>query len=111
MADDRIPQAPRGLKTAGKRLWRTTLEAFELTEHELSLLREACRNVDLLDDLQAVIDREGVLDESPQGRRAHPAVVELRQQRLVFARLVAQLGIPVDDEDGPRGGRRGRGRS
>lgn len=62
-------------------------------------LREACRTADGLEDLQAVVDRDGVIDDSPHGRRAHPALVELRQQRIAFARLVAQLGLPVGDQD------------
>lgn len=90
---------PRGLKAAGRRLWRATVDEFELAEHELGLLREACRTADALDALQAVLDRDGVIDESPQGRRAHPALVELRQQRITFARIIAQLGIPIGDED------------
>ena len=32
-------------------------------------------------------------------KRAHPALVELRQQRIAFACLVAQLGLPVGDQD------------
>jgi hypothetical protein len=70
-----------------------------LDEHELGLLREACRTADSLDALQAVVNRDGVLDVTPQGRRAHPALVELRQQRICYARLVAQLGLPSGDED------------
>lgn len=93
------PAVPRGLKSAGRRLWESTVEEFDLAEHELGLLREVCRTADALDALQVVVDRDGVLDESAQGRRAHPALVELRQQRITFARLVAQLGIPAGDED------------
>lgn len=92
--------APKGLKASGRQLWKSILADFELDEHELGLLREACRTLDSLDALQAVIDRDGVLDESPQGRRAHPALVELRQQRITFARLVAQLRLPADEEAG-----------
>jgi hypothetical protein len=98
-----VPTAPRGLKAAGRRLWRRTVDEFVLAEHELILLRELCRTADVLDVLQAQIDADGVLDESPQGRRAHPALVELRQQRAEFRRILAQLSIPLgeqaDDED------------
>ncbi|MBU9764749.1 terminase [Mycobacterium sp. TNTM28] len=114
MADDEHP-VPRGLKAAGRRLWRSTVGEFVLAEHELALLLQVCRTADACDALQAIVDADGVLDESPQGRRAHPALVELRQQRAIFSRLIAQLGIPVgaesdeldDDDDQPRRGRRG----
>jgi len=40
--------------------------------------------------------------------RAHPALPELRQQRIALARLVASLGLPtgVVDEDQPKRQRR-----
>lgn len=38
-----------------------------------------------------------MLNESLQGVRAHPALVELRQQRMAFTKLVAALAIPADD--------------
>lgn len=97
---------PRGLKAAGRRLWRSTVAEFVLAEHELALLLQVCRTADACEALQGHIEADGVLDESPQGRRAHPALVELRQQRTVFARLIAQLGIPVGEESNDQGGRR-----
>lgn len=96
---EKKPSAPRDLKVGGRRLWRSTVDEFELEEHELGLLREACRTADALDALQGAVDADGVLDESPHGRRAHPALVELRQQRICFARLIAQLGLPVGDQE------------
>ena len=37
---------------------------------------------------------------SPQGLRAHPALVEARQQRVTLAKLVASLRIPLDESEG-----------
>ena len=98
------PRMPAGLTGSGRSLWRSTVAQFELEEHELALLREACRVADAIDKLQAAVDRDGVLDESSQGVRAHPALVELRQQRLCFAKLLAALAIPAADESGSRKG-------
>ena len=109
MADAKHP-LPQGLKASGRRLWRSTVDGFELDEHELVLLREACRTADGIDALQAAVDSDGVLNEGSQGLRVHPALVELRQQRIVFARLTAQLGMPSGDEDAPSvGGKARRG--
>lgn len=96
MAERSIELIPSGLKDSGAALWRSTADAFELAPHELATLREVCRTADAIDALQAVVDRDGVLNESPQGVRAHPALVELRQQRLAFTKLVAALSIPAD---------------
>ncbi len=84
------------------------LAGFELDEHERTLLLQACRTADLLDSLETTVDAEGVMAESSQGIRVHPAVVELRQQRIAFARLLAALNVP-SGEEGPAqsGGARG----
>ncbi|KZF00879.1 terminase [Rhodococcus sp. EPR-157] len=96
MAGRPARKAPTGLKRRGAALWRSMTTAFDLEQHELTTLREVCRTVDAIDALQAVVDRDGVMNESAQGVRAHPALVELRQQRLALTKLVAALAIPAD---------------
>lgn len=91
------PSAPRGLKATGKGLWSWYASNFMLSEGELAVLRELCRTADGLDQLQAAVDRDGVLAESSQGVRVHPALVELRQQRITFARL--QAALKVDENE------------
>jgi hypothetical protein len=49
---------------------------YELDEHELALLREAVRSVDLLDLLDEEFRRAAPIVVNPQGPRAHPAAVE-----------------------------------
>lgn len=93
-----IPKPPKGLRTSGRRLWADVLGDYELTEHELTVLREACRTADSLDDLQAQLDTDGIMSESSQGSRVHPALVELRQQRITLARLFAALHMPTGEE-------------
>lgn len=70
---------------------------FELEEHELALLVEAVRTVDLLDVLDARVRAEGPMLTGPQGERAHPAAVEARQQRIALARLLAALRLPAGE--------------
>lgn len=102
-----VPEPPTGLREGGRRLWTATVERFDLAEHEQVVLLEACRTVDLLDQLQHLVDTEGPVLPWGDGSRAHPAAVEARQHRVVLARLVASLGIPVEDPDRtqPRGAR------
>lgn len=95
-----VAPAPRGLKTSGKALWRAVQEDYALDQHELTILREACRTADGIDALQAVLDREGTMSESSQGVRVHPVLPELRQQRIAFARLITALRIPAGETDG-----------
>lgn len=84
------------------------LTDFELAEHETTVLREACRTADSIDSLQTVLEQEGPMSETSQGRRVHPALVELRQQRIALARLFAALRIPLGEvEDAGRTQHRG----
>ena len=107
-----VPRPPTGLRRSGRALWRAVLTDYELDEHETTILREACRTADSLDDLQALLDVEGLMSESSQGARVHPALVELRQQRVTFARLLTALRIPTGETSAigrtqHRGGPRG----
>lgn len=98
-------------QTPGERLRAAVVELCDLVEHERLLLAEAALTADLCADLQRALDAGGPLVEGPQGLRAHPAAVELRQQRVTLARLLAALRVPVDDDGsvtaGPRLQRRG----
>jgi len=79
---------PRG---RGRRLWRQVLAGLELDSHELGLLTETCRTLDLLDTLAELAGEHGLL--TPDGRMA-PYVVEGRLQRIALSRLVASLRLP-----------------
>lgn len=59
-----------------------------------------------------LLDAEGLMSETSPGPRIHPALVELRQQRVTFARLLTALRIPNGETVGgsraqTRGGARG----
>jgi hypothetical protein len=101
-------ETPVGLGWSGRKLWEATVVDFELSVHETGLLLQACRTLDSLDVLQARLDSDGTMVESPQGLRAHPALPELRQQRIALARLLAALGLPtgVEDDQAPKRQRR-----
>lgn len=97
---DRIPAAPRGCGAAGRKLWRSVIAEYELEQHEMALLERACRVADTCADLQAVVDREGVMSANRFGDSiAHPALVELRQESIVLARLIVALRVPLGEED------------
>jgi hypothetical protein len=96
-------KTPKGLKSAGRRLWRAVVADYELEEHESALLLEAARTVDLLDELAGIVEAEGPLLDG----KIHPAVVEARQMKIALARLSAALRLPAGDEgDNQQGARR-----
>lgn len=97
-ADDTGPARPTpdDLGPAGARLWRAVFDRFDMEDHEAEVLRQACTTADAITALDAVVAVEGVMGETSQGPRAHPALVEARQQRLALARLIASLRLPAD---------------
>lgn len=114
---DTRPRPPSGTSASGRRLWTDVLDKYELEEHELALLREMTRTVDLLDALAARVAEDGLMVPGPGLMpRVHPAIVESRQLRIALARLSASLRLPAGEEgDQPkhlrrpqrRGGARG----
>ncbi len=94
------PPSPKGTGPSGRRLWRSILGRFDLEEHESALLRELVRVVDRLDQLDAMLDAEGlVVPGGAAGPKIHPAATEARQLAIAQARLTTALRIPVGDEE------------
>ena len=105
MADTaKIPPPPPGTRAGGRRVWDDVLGKWECDAHERAVLASVVRTIDLIDALDATIRADGHMDSSG---RVHPAVVEVRQQRLVLARLTASLRLPEDDAGTVRPQRRG----
>jgi hypothetical protein len=105
MTKRQVP-VPRGTGCNGRKLWADVLGKYELEQHELALLREMVRCVDLLDGLHRIASKEGLMVEGPHGSKPHPAVTEARQARIALARLTAALRLPAGDEDDSAAGRR-----
>jgi hypothetical protein len=49
--------------------------------------------------LTAIVECEGVITDSPHGRRANPALIECRQQELKLARLMRVLKLEFGEQD------------
>lgn len=108
MSDLKVPRAPAGFRASGRRMWSDVLGKYELEEHELALLREMCRTVDLLDSCDEQVRNDGLMVPGPGGvPRVHPAAVEGRQLKIALARLSASLRLPAGEEgDEQQGARR-----
>lgn len=65
------------------------------------MLEEASRCQDRIKQLREVVHREGVTANSAQGLKAHPALVEERNQRKLVGQLLASMRLPgLDEEQG-----------
>lgn len=94
MRDHPLPSPPRGCGAAGMTLWDAVVGLCVLEAHELIVLAEVANVADTLASLRATVAATGLLDEA--GKVA-PAVVELRLQRLLLLRMLADLNVPADD--------------
>jgi hypothetical protein len=95
-------RAPKGLGPAGRAVWRSIADRFDLEDHEAQVLGLAARAADRAEALRAVVDDLGLMTTTADGTpKLNPAVAELRQVELEVARHIASLRVP-DSETGAR---------
>jgi P27 family predicted phage terminase small subunit len=95
------PAAPKGLGRRGRRFWRTVQAAYVLDPAETEVLVEVCRLLDRSEQLQELLDRDGLEVTGSTGQtRVHPALGQQRALQALLAKLLAQLDLPDDDGAG-----------
>lgn len=78
----------------GAQLRADVLAGWELEPHEVEVLAEACRALDTIDALAAVVAADGPTITTASGVVAvHPAIQETRLQEAIVARLLASLNL------------------
>lgn len=76
-------------------MWRETTKIYTFRPDELRVLEEACREVDLVDDLAAALVGAPRLVKGSQGQQViNPIISELRQHRNCVASLLKWLKLP-----------------
>jgi hypothetical protein len=99
MTSPRRPRRPRRLQAAGRALWDEITAEFELGPAEIQILTRACRCADVIESLEAdLAGSDLILKRNGKPDRSSPVLVEMRLQTLVFARLLASLRLPGDDD-------------
>ncbi len=94
-----IPRTPAGLSRRGKTLWKSVVAGFELSEGEHALLLEACRCLDDIERLQEAVAGAPMTTIGSRGQEVvHPLRAELRSERLLLAKLLSQLDVPMPNE-------------
>lgn len=101
----KITSAPTGLRGSGRRLYLSVTGDFELSDHELARLVEACHVMVTIEALRKIVADDGMVISGSQGDRVHPAVAEIRAQQLALSRILSALDIPMPGEDSKPTGR------
>lgn len=92
-------QVPEGLAARGRRFWSNVAEVYDLGEGERELLEEACRALDLADQLHRVVLVDGPMTTGSRGQKvAHPALNQLHSIRNVLAKLLSSLDFPAESK-------------
>lgn len=108
MVDRRKTPAPKNLGTRGLRFWNKVTGMYKLRPDELVVLEDACREMAMIDQLEAAMKDEPMIMSGSMGQPVvNPLVPELRQHRATLKALLAQLKLPDQSEDavsaeGPR---------
>lgn len=94
---------PVDLGSRGGALWDQITGRYDLRPDELATLADACREADIIEELQAQFETRDLITTGSMGQDvAAPHVSEIRQHRVVLTNLLKQLKLP--DEDGGRAG-------
>jgi hypothetical protein len=85
-------RAPAGLSPASRAWFRQVVDEYAPSLGEIKLLEVACRARDRAEQCRAVVDKDGpsVTDRFGQVK-AHPLLVEERQQRDLQRRALSSL--------------------
>lgn len=87
-------KTPAKLEGSAK-LWKSITSTYGLRPDELRLLEDCCREMDIIDRLQAEVDDNGVTVSGSMGQTViHPAIQEIRQHRNVLKQMLAKLALP-----------------
>lgn len=104
MADRRKTPAPKNMGTRGLRFWNRITSAYELRADELVVLEDACREMKMIDLLEAALSGDSMTKRGSQGQPViNPIIPELRQHRATLKALLATLKLP-DEAEGAEGG-------
>lgn len=92
-------KAPPGLGPKGKQFWKRVQAEIPLEEaHDLERLRLACTTLDDIEEAEKAIRAEGRYLKNRFGElRENPALKTVRDSRVVFCRIVRELGLDLED--------------
>ncbi|OMC55383.1 hypothetical protein A5747_13400 [Mycobacterium sp. IS-836] len=83
-----------GLGEAGQALWDEVSKDRELSVPHKTLLLNACRIADRLDEIDKEIPRRGLTDVNKQGTEIiNPLIPEQRQQLAALSAILTRMGF------------------
>jgi len=102
----KIPRAPTGLQTPGKKFWKKVMSEYEMdVSPDIQRLFLASRCLDEIAECEKIVQAEGrfVLDRCKQ-QKEHPASKAIRDNKVLFCRIIRELGLDlaIPEDSRPR---------
>ena len=98
---ERRPNAPAGLGTEGKKLWKEIVGTFDVVEeaHKRRILFDACRTADLIDRLDTAMNDQPLTAKGSMGQLViHPLIAQVQASRMQLSQLLSRLNFgPLED--------------
>ena len=91
-----MKKPPKELEASGRKFWRQVTGDFDLTEfHHKELLFQASCCLDRIETAREAVEKDGkafISDRFGQ-LREHPALKVEKENRILFSRLLRELGL------------------
>jgi|LQYC01.1.fsa_nt_gi P27 family predicted phage terminase small subunit len=100
-------KTPGDLKKTGKNFWKKVLSEYELTEtHDLERLKMAARCLDNLFEAEERVKVDGMFITNRYGSTVeHPGMKTVKDMRLLFVKIIRELGLDLAVSDSRPPGR------
>ena len=88
---------PKGLKKRGAAFWQSQMkETIFEDSHDLERLEMACKILDENTEAEKTLKQDGMFVKDRYGSlKEHPAVKVIRDNRIIFCRIVRELGLDL----------------
>ena len=92
------------LSKSSRKFFLKIMNQFELEDHHLEILSKACECIDRINEARLRIDKDGPYFKDRFSQlKPHPALKTEEQNKVIFARLIRELGLDVEPGTGEVG--------
>jgi phage terminase small subunit len=94
----KILRPPGALKAAAKKFWKKVLSEYVLSDaHDLQRLALAAGCLDEIAGAEIILRAEGYFTlDRYGGRRENPAAKSVRENKIIFCRIIRELGLDLE---------------
>lgn len=100
----KVAQPPGALKAAGRKFWKKVLSEYVLSDaHDLQRLAMAAGCLDEIAGAEVVLKTDGYFTlDRYGGRRESPAAKSVRENKIIFCRIIRELGLDLEETEASR---------